>query len=114
LRSSMIETIQSEYVEAARARGLTETRVLFKHVLRNSASSSVTLIAVLLGVLLSATVLIEQIFAIPGLGSLLVRAVKARDFPVIQSLTLLFGVAMVVSSLLADLVYAALDPRVRL
>jgi peptide/nickel transport system permease protein len=114
LRSSMIETIQSEYVEAARARGLTETRVLFKHVLRNSASSSVTLIAVLLGVLLSATVLIEQIFAIPGLGSLLVRAVKARDFPVIQSLTLLFGVAMVISSLLADLVYAALDPRVRL
>jgi peptide/nickel transport system permease protein len=114
LRSTMIETMQSEYIEAARARGLRESRVMFKHVLRNSATSSVTLLGILLGVLLSATVLVEQIFAIPGLGSLLVSAVRARDFPVVQALTLVFGTAMVVSSLLADLAYAALDPRVRL
>lgn len=114
LRSSMIETLQSEYIEAARARGLSEPRVMFKHVLRNSMTSSVTLLGVLLGVLLSATVLVEQIFAIPGLGSLLVDAVGGRDFPVVQALTLLFGAAMVLSSLLADLAYAALDPRVRL
>lgn len=114
LRSAMIETMQKEYIEAARARGLGEGRVMFKHVLRNSLTSSIAVLGLLLGVLLSATVLVEQVFAIPGLGSLLVSAVGARDFPVVQALTLLFGAVMVVSSLLADLFLALLDPRVRI
>ncbi|ADB53496.1 ABC transporter permease [Conexibacter woesei] len=114
LRDSEIETLQSEYVGAARARGLSEPRVLAKHVLRNSATSTVTLLGVLAGVLLSATVIVEQIFAIPGLGSLLVTSVRFRDYPVVQALTLLFGIVVVVAGLLADLVYAYLDPRVRL
>ena len=114
LRSSMIETMQKEYIEAARARGLSQTRVMFKHVLRNSATSSIAVMGLLLGILLSATVFVEQVFAIPGLGSLLVSAVQQRDFPLVQALTLLFGIAMVLSSLLSDVILGALDPRVRL
>jgi len=114
LRSNIIETMKMEYVEAARSRGLSELRVMLKHVLRNSVISTVTLIGLLLAVLLSATVIVEQIFAIPGLGSLLVQSVGSRDYPVVQALTLLFGLAVPVASLITDLVYAALDPRVRL
>jgi len=114
LRSSLIDTLSSEYVEATRARGLSEPRVLGKHVLRNSLTSTVTLLGLLFAVLLSGTVVVENVFAIPGLGSLLVSSVSARDFPIIQALTLIFGVAVIAVGLLADLVYAAIDPRVRL
>ena len=114
LRSAMIETMQKEYVEAARARGFSSTRVMLRHVLRNSATSAIALTGLLLGVLLSATVLVEQVFAIPGLGSLLVSAVQVRDFRLVQALTLVFGIAMVLSSLLSDVLLGALDPRVRL
>jgi peptide/nickel transport system permease protein len=114
LRSGVIETMKMEYVEAARARGLSETRVMLKHVLRNSVISTVTILGFLLAVLLSATVIVEQIFSIPGLGSLLVSSVNGRDYPVVQALTLLFGLAVPVASLMTDLAYAALDPRVRL
>ncbi|MFI5009716.1 MAG: ABC transporter permease [Solirubrobacterales bacterium] len=114
LRSSLIDTLSAEYVQASRARGLSETRVLGKHVLRNSLTSTVTLLSLLFAVLLSGAVVVENVFAIPGLGSLLVSSVNARDFPIIQALTLLFGVAVVLVGLVADVVYAALDPRVRL
>jgi peptide/nickel transport system permease protein len=114
LRAAMVDTMQSEYVEAARARGLAESRVLGGYVVRNSAISTVTLVGLWAGVLISATVVIENIFTIPGLGSLLVQAVQTRDYPVIQALTLLFGAFVVVVSLLTDLAYSMLDPRVRL
>ncbi|HEX4837283.1 MAG TPA: ABC transporter permease [Solirubrobacteraceae bacterium] len=114
MRSSLIDTLSSEYVEATRARGLSEPRVLGKHVLRNSLTSTVTLLGLLFAVLLSGTVVVENVFAIPGLGSLLVNSVSARDFPIIQALTLIFGVAVIAVGLLADFVYAAIDPRVRL
>jgi peptide/nickel transport system permease protein len=114
LRSSLIDTLGAEYVQASRARGLSEARVLGKHVLRNSLTSTVTLLSMLFAVLLSGAVVVENVFAIPGLGSLLVSSVSARDFPIIQALTLLFGVAVVLVGLVADVVYAALDPRVRL
>jgi peptide/nickel transport system permease protein len=114
LRSSMIETMQKEYVEAAKSRGFSASSVMFKHVLRNSSTSAVAVTGLLLGILLSATVLVEEVFAIPGLGSLLVTAVQDRDFPLVQALTLVFGIAMVLSSLLADVLLGVLDPRVRL
>jgi peptide/nickel transport system permease protein len=114
LRSSLIDTLNAEYVQATRARGLSEARVLARHVLRNSLTSTVTLLSLLFAVLLSGTVVVENVFAIPGLGSLLVSSVSARDFPVIQALTLIFGVAVVLVGLVADVVYAAIDPRVRL
>lgn len=114
LRSNLIETLQSEYVEAARVRGLSERRVILKHVMRNSVTSGVTFLGVVAGILLSSTVIVEEIFAIPGLGSLLVDAVGRRDFPVVRALTLLFAVTVLVVSLATDLIYAMLDPRVRL
>jgi peptide/nickel transport system permease protein len=114
LRSSVIETMQSEHIEAARARGLGETRVMVKHVLRNSVISTVTVLGLLAGLLLSATVIVEQIFSIPGLGSLLVSSVGRRDLPVVSALVLLFGAAVLIASLITDLTYALLDPRIRL
>jgi peptide/nickel transport system permease protein len=114
LRTSLIDNLDAEYTEATRARGFSERRVVFRHVLRNSAISTVTLLSLMVGVLLSGTVVVENVFSIPGLGSLLVGSVTARDFPVVQALTLLFGFTVVLVSLATDLVYAAIDPRVRL
>jgi peptide/nickel transport system permease protein len=114
LRTSLIDNLDAEYTEATRARGLSERRVLLKHVMRNSVISTVTLLSLLVGVLLSGTVVVENVFSIPGLGSLLVGSVTARDYTVVQALTLLFGFTVVFVSLATDLLYAAIDPRVRL
>lgn len=114
LRSSLIETLSAEFVEAARARGLSESRVLFKHVLRNSLIAMITILGVNIGFLISGAVVVENVFAIPGLGSLLVTSIVSRDYPVIIALTLIFGVAVVLVNLLVDLSYAILDPRIRL
>jgi peptide/nickel transport system permease protein len=114
LRSSLIENLNADHVMAARARGLSETRVMFRYVMRPSLIALVTLIGFFVGALLSGSVVVETVFAIPGVGSLLVNAVLLRDFPVIEALALLFGVVTVVCILITDLANAALDPRIRL
>jgi len=114
LRSSLLEVLQSEYIEAARSRGLSELRVVGKHALRNSAMNTLTILSVNIGFLIGGTVVLEQVFQIPGLGSLLVDAVEKRDYQLVQALALLAGAAVVVASLAADIVQAVLDPRVRL
>lgn len=114
LRVSIIETLGTEYVEAARARGLSERRVILKHVLRNSLVSTLTILGLNIGFLLSGLVIIENVFALPGLGTELVNSILSRDYPTVQALTLVFGVAVVAINLLTDLAYAELDPRVRL
>jgi peptide/nickel transport system permease protein len=114
LRSSIIENLGLEFVEAARARGLSERRVIGRHVMRNSLIAMVTLLGVSIGFLISGAVVVENVFALPGLGSLLVSSVLARDYPVVQALTLLIGVCVLVVNLVTDASYAALDPRVRL
>lgn len=114
LRASLIETLAAEYIEAARARGLSERRVLLKHVLRNSLIAMITVLGVNIGFLISGAVVVENVFAIPGLGSLMVSSIIARDYPVIVALTLVFGVIVMVVNLLVDLSYAILDPRIRL
>ena len=114
LRSSLLEVLQSEYIEAARSRGLSELRVVGKHALRNSAMNTFTILSVNIGFLIGGTVVLEQVFQIPGLGSLLVDAVEKRDYQLVQALSLLAGAAVVVASLVADIVQAVLDPRVRL
>ena len=114
LRSSMIETLNAEFIEATRARGLSESRVVLKHVMRNSLIDMITVLGVTIGFLISGTVVIENVFALPGLGSLLVSSILARDFPVITALTLVFGIAVIIVNLITDLSYAILDPRVRL
>jgi len=114
LRASLIETLSAEFIEAARARGLSEGRVLFKHVLRNSLIAMITVLGVNIGFLISGAVVIENVFSIPGMGSLMVTSIVARDYPVVVALTLVFGVAVIFVNLLVDLSYAILDPRIRL
>jgi peptide/nickel transport system permease protein len=113
LRSSLIDIFGLEYVEAARARGLGRARVVFKHSLRNALIPTITILAVNLGWLIGGAVVVERVFDIPGLGQLLVESIFTRDFPVIQALTLVFGVMVVCINLLSDLSYALVDPRVR-
>jgi peptide/nickel transport system permease protein len=114
LRSNLIEVLDAEYVEAARARGLPEYRVVLKHALRNALLATITVLAVNLGFLIGGAVIVERVFDIPGLGSLLLEATLTRDFPVIQALTLVFGVLVVSINFFSDMLYAAVDPRVRL
>jgi peptide/nickel transport system permease protein len=113
LRSSLIDILGLEYVEAARARGLGRTRVVLKHSLRNALIPTITILAVNLGWLIGGAVVVERVFDIPGLGQLLVESIFTRDFPVIQALTLVFGLMVVCINLLSDLSYALVDPRVR-
>ncbi len=114
LRVGIIETLGAEFIEAARARGLSERRIVYKHVLRNSLVSTVTVLGLNVGFLLSGLVIIENVFALPGLGSELVNSVLSQDYPMVQALTLIFGFTVVAINLLTDLAYAKLDPRVRL
>ena len=114
LRSSLLESLSSDYVEAARARGLSERRVVLRYGVRNSLGAMVTIIAVNIGYLIGGTVVIETVFQIPGLGSLLVEASLRRDYTLVTALTLVAGIAVVIISLFTDLLYAYLDPRVRL
>jgi peptide/nickel transport system permease protein len=112
LRGSMLEVMTADYIEVARAKGLSERRILTKHVLRNALIPTITVLAVNIGWLLSGAVIVEYVFSIPGLGSLLVRAVGFRDYPVIQGLALVFAMLVVIVNLLADLAYMLVDRRV--
>ncbi len=112
LRASMLDVLTADYIEVARAKGLGEWRILVKHVLRNALIPVVTVLAVNIGWLLSGAVVVEYLFSYPGLGSLLVRAVGYRDYPVIQGLSLVFAVLVIVVNLLADLSYMLIDRRV--
>jgi len=114
LRSSLLDVFSEEYIEAARARGLSETRVVLRHSLRNALVATLTVLTVNLGWLIGGAVVIEKVFDVPGLGQLLVDSIFTRDFPVLQGLTLVFGVLVIAINLLSDAAYAAIDPRVRL
>jgi ABC-type dipeptide/oligopeptide/nickel transport system permease component len=114
LRSSLLEVLQSEYIDAARSRGLSEIRVIGKHALRNSIMNTITILSVNVGFLIGGTLVLEQVFQIPGLGSLLLDAVQKRDYQLVQAIALLAGAAVVLAGLAADLIQAAIDPRVRL
>ena len=114
LRSSLIETLGADFITSARARGLAERRVIGRHALRNALIATITILAINIGYLISGTVVIENVFGIPGLGSLLVSSIQMRDFPTISALTLLFGLLVILVNLIADLSYAIVDPRIRL
>jgi ABC-type dipeptide/oligopeptide/nickel transport system permease component len=114
LRSSLLEVLQSEYVDAARSRGLSEVRIVGKHAMRNAIMSTITILSVNVGFLIGGTLVLEQVFQIPGLGSLLLGAVQKRDYQLVQALALLAGAAVVFAGLAADVLQAFIDPRVRL
>lgn len=113
MRSSMIEELNKEYVLFARAKGLPERTVVTKHVLRNSLISVVTVAALMLASIADGAVVIEVVFAWPGIGNLIIDAIHSRDFPIIQLTVVFIGLSIVLANLLADIVYAWLDPRIR-
>jgi peptide/nickel transport system permease protein len=114
IRSSLLEVLDSSYVVTARAKGLSEQRVWWSYALRNALLPAITVLGVNLGWLIGNTVVTEQVFNIPGLGQLMIQGISNRDFPVVQSLTLVFAVMVVLVSLATDLLRTGLDPRVRL
>jgi len=114
LRASIIEVLTAEYVDFARAKGLSNRVVLIKHVLRNALISTITLLGLNIGALFGGAVITETVFAIPGVGRLMVDSIFGRDYPTIQGLTLTFAVLVSLVFLLTDLVYAQLDPRVEM
>jgi peptide/nickel transport system permease protein len=111
-RSSMLETIRQDFVRVARAKGLSETSVITRHALRNALIPLVTVVALTLPQLLGGTVIIEQVFSWPGMGTLAIKSVRARDYPTMMAINMIGAVAILVSSLIADVLYAWIDPRI--
>jgi peptide/nickel transport system permease protein len=113
MRSSIVETLSEDYVTTARAKGLSSIRILRAHALPNALLPTVTLIAINLGYVVAGAITVEVVFNWPGLGTLTVEALSARDYPVLQGVFLLLSISVVLANLVADLVYGRLDPRVR-
>lgn len=114
LRTSILEAMNSDYIRTARAKGLREQAVVSAHVLRNALIPALTLLGLSVGYLLGGTVIVENVFSLPGAGKLLVDAIAARDYPLVQSTTLIFAILVILVNLITDLTYTFLDPRVRL
>lgn len=113
-RTSVLDALQDDYVRTARALGTPELTVLFRHALRNSALPIVTITGLSVGRLLGGTVIIENIFSIPGMGTALVQGINARDYPIVQGVILVFALLFILVNFATDLVYTRVDPRVRL
>ena len=113
LRSSMLDVLDSEYVKLARIKGLNENKVIWKHCLRNAAIGPLTYYGVIAGILLTGSVITEQVFQWPGTGLLAIEAVRNRDFPVLQAVIIVFAGIFVACNLIVDILYAYLDPRIR-
>ena len=113
LRSSMLDVLDSEYVKLARIKGLGENKVVWKHCLRNAAIGPLTYYGVIAGILLTGSVITEQVFQWPGTGLLAIEAVRNRDFPVLQAVIIVFAGIFVACNLIVDILYAYLDPRIR-
>ena len=112
LRSSLIETIDADYVRTAYSKGASRYHAIFKHSLQNAMLPVVTTIGLLFGTALGATVVVESIFAIPGMGQLVVNAIEQRDFTMVQGVVLVMIVMVIVINFITDIVYALLDPRI--
>jgi len=113
-RSSMVETLESDYIRTARLKGVTERSVLFKHALRNGLLPTVTVLALNFGWMMGSVVIIEQIFAFPGMGELIVTAIENRNLPVIQAGIIVPTVAFIFANFAADIIYTVLDPQISL
>jgi peptide/nickel transport system permease protein len=112
IRANMQEVIRQDYIRTAKAKGLSTSRVILHHAFRNTLIPLVTLIGLTLPALLSGSVIIEQIFAWPGIGSLFFQSIRERDYPTIMGLMLIFSILTLLGQLLADILYAVVDPRV--
>ena len=113
MRSSMLEIVHQDYIRTAWSKGLTERAVIFKHALKNSLIPMVTLMGIGVGIIFGGSVIIERIFAVPGIGRLLVDSIFAQDYVVIQSGTMIIAVIIILVNVLVDISYGWLDPRIR-
>jgi peptide/nickel transport system permease protein len=113
LRASMLSVLGADYITTARSKGVPGSRLFIRHVLRNAIIPAITVLGINIGFLIGGTVIIENVFAIPGVGQLMINSIFQRDFPVVQGVTLVFAVLVVLINLLTDVAYATLDPRVR-
>jgi peptide/nickel transport system permease protein len=113
VRSSMLEVLDSEFVKLTRVKGIPEWKVVWKHCLRNASIAPLTFFAIIAGVLLTGSVVTETVFTWPGVGLLVVDAVRSRDFQVVQAVVIVFAVIFILCNLLVDILYAYLDPRIR-
>jgi peptide/nickel transport system permease protein len=113
VRASMIEELQEEYIKTARAKGLSESVVLFKHALKNGLIPVVTIVGLQFGTLLAGAIITETIFSWPGIGRLTIQAINSRDYPLVQGCILTIACTYVLVNFLTDLAYGLLDPRIK-
>jgi peptide/nickel transport system permease protein len=113
IRSAMLEVMSQDYVTTARSKGIAGRNVVLRHALKNALIPVITVVGVQIGRLMGGTVVIETIFSVPGMGKLAVSSIFFRDFPVVQAVVLILGMAVLISNLIADLLYGVVDPRVR-
>ena len=113
IRSSMLDVLDSEYIKLARAKGASNRAVILKHALRNALIPSLTFAGVTLGALVTGSLVVETVFAWPGLGRLAIDALFAFDYPLLQGVVISFTLLYVAASLIVDVLYAYIDPRIR-
>jgi len=113
-RSSMLDVLSQEYVKVAKAKGVSTWKVIYRHALKNAMIPVITTAGIQFGYLMGGTILIENMFALPGLGRLLLQSVNQRDYPVIQGVVLFTGVFIVLMNILVDILYTLIDPRIDL
>ncbi|MCP4227977.1 MAG: ABC transporter permease, partial [Actinomycetia bacterium] len=114
VRSSMLEILDSDYVKLARLKGMTERKVVLKHAFKNALIPLITLTGVNFVVMINVATVVELVFTWPGLGSLLIEAIRNRDFPLVQGVTIMAGIMIVFANFAIDMIYAWIDPRIRL
>jgi ABC-type dipeptide/oligopeptide/nickel transport system permease component len=112
-RSSLLEVVEEDYIRTARAKGLAERAVVFRHALRNALIPIISLLGLDLGYIVGGSVVIEHVFARPGIGDMMLRAIYSRDFPVLQGSMFVLALAIIVSNITADVLYMFVDPRIR-
>ncbi len=113
LRASLLNVLESDYITTARSKGISERRVVIRHAVRNGIISMVTVLGLNIAYLVGGTLVIEKVFALPGIGSLMIDSILQRDFTVVQGITLVFAILVVLINLITDIVHSMLDPRVR-
>jgi peptide/nickel transport system permease protein len=114
IRSAMLEVLNSQYVMVARAKGLSEHRVIYRHALRNSAITIITYLGLQFGALMGGLVVVELVFNWPGMGTLAIESISQRDYPILQTVVTVLAILIVLVNLLVDVAYVLLDPRIRL
>mgnify|MGYP003335185657 CR=1 FL=1 len=113
MRTTMLDVLRQDYIRTARAKGVSEFRIIARHAVRNAVIPVITLLGLQIAFLLGGSVIVETIFSIPGVGRLLVGAIGKRDYPIVQNLVLFSAFAVVIINFLVDLLYAVIDPRIK-